>query len=275
MAQPGARAGEARRWPPAQAIVDVNRGALGVQSRRPTAAWGPSAEVDQVGEHLGNGRHDLPAARRAHGQVRGAVAQAEERRHIDQARSGSMEFGRPGSGSNQIIPFERRRPVSGTMTFEPKRLTAVVSATRASGRDRRYVSRALAGRTSGRYPGWPRATRSTTLESPRIHRAPRVTTTVGPDPPPPCRHTPCRTAPPMGLPTAADPRANGSGPRTRREAPPHGGASSVCWTAPRVRCRNTRGRSTSPGRSRRPWPRACPGASRHGRHRRGFEARTR
>jgi hypothetical protein len=36
-----------------------------------------------------------------------------------------MEFGRPGSGSNQIIPFERRRPVSGTTTFEPKRLTAV------------------------------------------------------------------------------------------------------------------------------------------------------
>jgi hypothetical protein len=43
----------------------------------------------------------------------------------------SMEFGRPGSGSNQIIPFESKSPVSGTTTFEPNRLTAVwVSDTR-------------------------------------------------------------------------------------------------------------------------------------------------
>ena len=157
--------------------------ALRVEPGRFDRRLGPQRPVDHVREHLGHRRHDLPAARRAHGEIRRAVTQRQEGRHVHQgplARGRSSSAGR-APGSNQIIPFERSSPVSGTTTLEPNRLTAVwVSDT--SVRSPSTAHTCVVHSSLEPAAGARAAPTAAALEAPRVHAPARVTSAVGPDP---------------------------------------------------------------------------------------------
>src|SRR5262245_11150167 len=93
VAHPAERGETALSYP----IVDPQLAALGMHARRLDGLLRRVARVHHVGDHLRDGRDDLPSARRAHREVWLAVPEAERRHHVDdRALAGRYRIGAAG-----------------------------------------------------------------------------------------------------------------------------------------------------------------------------------